>query len=493
MRKTRVLKFVDWSDGTLFLGNEDAIIYGVSIDSRNISKGDAFFAIKGENFDGHNFIYNAIKAGAATVVASDCEILTNEIKKYRKSQKNDAEIVQNPFINVILVDDTLHALQKIAKGYLKSLNIKVVAVTGSVGKTTVKDMIAGICESKYHTAKTIGNYNNEIGLPLTILSMEENTELAVLEMGMNHRGEIRKLADIARPNIAVITNIGVSHIENLGSREEICAEKMDVASFFDEDCVLVVNGEDDLLSKPQERITYRKILVGEQGKVKEADVVISHIKTEGEITSFRVSAAALQPLGGECSRSGGEQSETADVRLPRAGRHNALNAALALGCAKCLGISPVAAAAALGQAKYTGRRLEFKLSARGFTVIDDSYNASPDSMRAALTVLSDAPGVRRIAVLADMLEMGEESHRYHWKVGEFMKDLNIDLLLTYGQAAKYIAKACNENNGKVKISEYTDKSLLINELKSIIKEGDVVLVKGSNSMKMNEISDHILN
>ena len=476
MRRTSVEKFEEWSGGSLFLGDKDSYVADVCIDSRKVTKEAAFFAIKGENYDGHNFIFDAIKAGATTIVASDAVILEKELKKYRKSEENIEQIVQNPFINVILVKDTVIALQEIAKAYLKELNIKVVAVTGSVGKTSVKDMIAGVCASKYYTAKTQGNFNNEIGLPLTILWMDEKTELAVLEMGMSHRGEIRRLAEIAMPQIGVVTNVGVSHIENLGSREEICAEKMDIATFFDEDCVLVLNADNDMLAKVGAGTGYRQVRVSSEGK---ADVMISHIESGSEIITFDVYAKA--------------SDESVSVRLARAGRHNAMNAALALAVGKELGICLSDGAKALENAKYQARRLEFKQSASGITIIDDTYNASPDSMRAALTVLSELECAgRKIAVLADMLEMGEESHAYHRQIGEYAAKMNIDALYTYGEAASYIAKGVGSSDKSVQIVEMADKAELIEKLKKDICKNDVVLVKGSNSMGMNEVANALL-
>lgn len=488
MKQTSVKKFEEWSGGSIFLGDEDALILDVCIDSRNVTEKSAFFAIKGENRDGHNFIFSAIEAGATAIVASDVDILESELKKYRKSHKSQADIVQNPFINVILVNDTVRALQDIASEYLKELDIKVVAVTGSVGKTSVKDMVAAVCACKYKTAKTQGNFNNELGLPLTIFQLDEQIQLAVLEMGMSRRWEIRRLVEIAKPKIGVITNIGVSHIENLGSREAICEEKMDIASFFDNESILVLNGDDDMLAKSSAEVAYKKVFVGtDEAFVAEPDVMISHIKTEGEIITFDLYEKAGQ--------------ESVNVRLARAGRHNAVNAALALAVGKQLGICMADGASALQNAKYQARRLEFRQAACGFTVIDDTYNASPDSMRAALKVLQEIETEgNKIAVLADMLEMGKDSFEYHKKIGEYLAKLDVDVLFTYGEAASYIAKGTFEYNKNyrdfdkngIKIYSFDDKDALVSKLKEIVKPRDVILVKGSNSMGMNEVANTLL-
>ncbi len=478
MKKVSIYELAKWSDGSIFLGDENAFVSNVGIDSRNIEKNAVFFAIKGENYDGHDFIFDALTAGAEAVIASDFAVLEREIKKYRQSDKNASNIVQNSFINVILVEDTKKALGQIAQNYLRKLDIKIVAVTGSVGKTSVKDMIASVCSCKYYTAKTQGNFNNEIGLPLTILRMDEKTELAVLEMGMSHRGEIRELAEIAMPQIGVVTNVGVSHIENLGSREAICDEKLDIASFFSQDCVLVLNGDDELLRKKAEEKRCRKVFAttsGEQGA--KADVIISHIESGGEIITFDVES----------------ESESATVRLSRAGRHNALNAGLALAVGKELGICLKDGALALANTKYQARRLEFRHSKTGITIIDDTYNASPDSMKAALSVLSEKNGKRKIAVLADMLEMGTQSELYHSQIGEYAAKLGLAMLFTYGNAAKYIAAAASKNDKNMEVFEFQDKQEMILQLEKIALPEDVILVKGSNSMGMNEVSDAIAN
>lgn len=489
MKQTSVGEFEKWSEGSLFLGDSQALISDVCIDSRSVTENSAFFAIKGENHDGHNFIFAAIEAGATTIVASDAAILESQLKKYRKLQKSATQIVQNSFINVILVEDTIRALQDIASGYLKELGIEVVAVTGSVGKTSVKDMIASVCSDKYYTAKTQGNFNNEIGLPLTILWMDPKTELAVLEMGMSERGEIRRLVEIAKPKIGVITNVGVSHIENLGSREAICEEKMDIASFFGSENILVLNGDDDMLAKACDKVLYKKVFVAsDQAKVEKADISISNIETAGEAIIFDVgtqmNSESMPVVAG---------SESVHVRLARAGRHNAINAGLALAVGKQLGICLADGARALENAKYQARRLEFKASPRGFTVIDDTYNASPDSMKAALGVLDeiDSRG-KKIAVLADMLEMGENSNIYHKEIGEYLGALNIGVLLTYGEAARNIAQGALECASEMQIFEFADKEELILKLKDIVKKYDTVLVKGSNSMGMNDVVTAIL-
>lgn len=489
MKKTSIEKITEWSNGTLMLGNEESIIERVSIDSRDIDKNAAFFAIKGANVDGHNYIASALFAGATTIIGSDESIITEEIKKYRKSAQNEKQIVQKDFINVILVEDSLTALQDIAMGYLKEWGIKVIAVTGSVGKTGVKDMIASICACKYYTSKTQGNFNSESGVPLTILNLDEKTELAVLEIGMDQRGEIKRLAQIANPDMAVVTNIGVSHIENLGSREAICAEKLDIASYFNEKSLLILNADDDMLSKHTEKTIYEKIFIGTEATlVPDTQLKISNIKAIGGITEFDACAG----------------EERVHVRLPRPGKHNALNAGLALGVAKGLCISLPDAARALERAKYTGRRLEIKKAACGATIIDDSYNASPASMRAALAVLSEFPlGMgacgRRIAALADMLEMGKDSYEFHRELGDYLVDLNVDLLLTYGEAASYIAKGARNKLATLKrkknmqIFEFMDKNELIEFVKEKLRPEDVILSKGSNSMKMDELCSALQN
>ena len=418
----------------------------ISTDSRSLPEGCLFVALEGERFDGHDFIPAALRSGAAAAVA-------HERRDYGPG-------------TVLYVKNTQRALMEIAKAYRAKFSIRCVGVTGSVGKTTTKEMIADVLSCAYRTLKTEGNLNNEIGLPKTLFRLDRTTEAAVVEMGMQGLGEIAALADVARPDVGVITNIGVSHLERLGSRENILKAKLELADALPDGAPLLLCGDNDLLSRV---------------RIPRLDVRFYGI----ENPACGLRAKDLREGAGETSfLLCGEFGEL-PVTIPCAGRHNVLNALAAFSAGLALDIPPEKCAAALREYMPSGMRQKV-VHWRGITVVEDCYNASPDSMRAALETLAGHPCTgRRIAVLGGMLELGAISERAHREIGAFAAEKGIDLLLAYGGNACYYRQGASE--GGIPAELFDDKEELLARLREEIRPGDTVWVKGSRGMRMEEI------
>ena len=446
--------------GKLILGRPDAVIKSVSTDSRKVTNYDLFFPIIGENHDAHDFLPQVIAAGCMNIIVSNPEKLKN--------------IDGSEMINVILVDDTKKALQNLASYYMSTLNIKKIAVTGSVGKTSTRDMLYYICSEKYKTGKNINNFNNAIGVPLTILGFDENIEVAIVEMGMSNFGEINMLADMVRPDIGVITNIGVSHIESLGSREGILKAKTEITNYFSEKNVLVINQSCDLLQKENFHGKYKIKTVGID---KKNEYVVSNICDFGE---EGIKFVLIW------------NNKNYEIRLFVPGAHNAINAALAIAACKELDISVEEAIKGLQKLELTGKRLSVK-EANGMKVIDDTYNACPDSMKSAIKTLANTKGKRKIAILGDMFELGKDSNLFHSEVGDYAGENNIDILIAIGEEAKYIAEGGKKKLKENQVLYFKNKEEFFKNVNNIILSGDTILVKGSRGMAMEEIVDKIIN
>ncbi|MBE6035186.1 UDP-N-acetylmuramoyl-tripeptide--D-alanyl-D-alanine ligase [Aminipila sp.] len=459
MKKLMIKEVCNALKGELILGNENDYIERVCTDSRKAVRGDLFFPLIGENHDAHKFIPMAIDGGCSDFVVSDPkEIMEHPLKEQ---------------LHVILVEDTTKALQNLASYYLSTFNMKKIGITGSTGKTTTKDMLYYICSGKHKTARNVGNLNNHIGLPLTVLGFDEGTEIGILEMGMSEFGEINLLAEIVKPDIGIITNIGTSHIENLGSREGILKAKLEITNFFTEKNILVVNEINDMLTRENTQGVYKRLSVGNNGK---SDFIISDIIDRGEEgIAFTVE----------------HKLEAMRFELPIPGRHNAVNGTLAVAAAMELGISMEEAAKGLAKMELTDKRLNIK-GKDGVKIIDDTYNASPDSMKAGIDVLMAAKGMRKIAILADMLEMGKDSPKYHREVGEYAARQRVDILMAVGEQARYMAEAAEEILGKEKVRYYSDKEKLMSEIKTAVQLGDIILVKGSRGMAMDQVVKKIM-
>ena len=443
-------------------------VTSVVIDNREVTPGALFVAIRGERLDGHQFVNAAIAAGAAAVMVHE-------------------DVVAD--VPVIKVEDTEKALLTLARYYRETFDIPLVALTGSVGKTTTKEMIWCVLNAKYNAHKTQGNLNNSIGVPKVLLKMEEEHTAAVIEMGMNHKGEISVLTRTALPNMAVITNIGVSHIENLGSREGILAAKLEILEGLKEGSALILNNDNDMLSKLSESDFNHKYRIRTFGIHSDADVMATDIVYSDASTRF---AAVIKPskLDGLDGADGCESQECSFVVvLPTTGEHNVYDALAAISVGAELGIEPQKMADALAGYVPAGMREKIEV-VKGITLVEDCYNASPDSVRALSNTLriKGEGGHRKIAVIADMLELGAYSEEGHRNCGKYLADAGVDLLLTYGQLAKFVADEAKKN-GVLRVFEFDSKEELAKHLIPLLKEGDVVAFKGSRGMMLEEVID----
>ena len=450
----KVKEILNVTKGKMLCGNEELEVENFSKDTRTIQKGDIYIGIKGEKFDGSNFWNQALDVGATAVLISNIQISKEEKEKYK-----DKTIIQ--------VEDTLEALYEIAK-YKRSLyNIPVIAVTGSVGKTSTKDIIASVVSQKYKTLKTEGNNNNNIGLPLTILKLKDH-EALVVEMGMNHFGEISLLTNIAKPTLAVITNIGTSHIGNLGSRENILKAKLEILEGMKIPRV-IINNDNDLLHKWYEE-NKEKIEIHTYGINNSSDIIAEKIELGEEKSKFVAKTS----------------SEKINIDVPVGGEHFVYNALCGFMVGKILGLSSKEIQNGISKFELTKKRMDIRVLKNGATLINDSYNASYESMKASLKYLSSRTDFRKIAVLGDMLELGDFSKELHEKVGEEVANDNIDVLICRGEFAKNIISKANENK-KTQCILLQNNEEILSKLQEILKEGDVVLIKASNGMKFYEI------
>lgn len=442
--------------GKLIIGNEKEICENFSRDSREISKGDIYLGIKGEKINGSIFFEEAFLKGAKGAILQDIEINEEQKQKY-----------EDKFI--ILVEDTIKAMQEIAK-YKRSLyNILAIAITGSVGKTSTKDMVASVVSEKYNTLKTQGNYNNHIGVPLTIFRLK-NEEAMIVEMGMNHFGEISTLTNIAKPSIAVITNVGTAHIGNLGSRENILKAKLEILEGLSEDGHIVINNDNDLLHKwyLENKDKYNIITYGIEN---ESDYMAEQIVSREDGSSFIL------------------KNSNKKIDVPVGGNHFVQNSLCAIAVGSILNIPIDKIAEGIKNFELTKKRMDITTINKNITIINDCYNANYDSMKAAIEYLGNIKNRRKIAVLGDMLELGEYSKQLHEKVGEEILKNDIDILITVGKEAKYIAEVAKQKMKDVIECETNEKAAdTINKIK---KENDSILFKASNGMKFGEIIEKI--
>ncbi|MEA4816025.1 MAG: UDP-N-acetylmuramoyl-tripeptide--D-alanyl-D-alanine ligase [Lachnospiraceae bacterium] len=429
---------------------EPGFITGVSTDSRKIKEGDLFIPLIGEKFDGHEYVGSALLNGAA----------------FALSQR------KLPFDRgVIFVEDTKKALLDLAMYYRSLFNVKAVGITGSVGKTTTKEMVASVLSKKYNVLKNEGNFNNEIGLPLTVFNLGKEHDVVVLEMGMNHYNEIHNLAYVARPDIGVITNIGVSHIENLGSREGILKAKSEMTDFMDEGSSLVLNSDDDILTAGSFKPGIKKYWYG--------------ISNKSGIYAKDIKPCGLSGISAVVCFSDGSEKE---VLIPVPGRHMVYNALAAAKTGELLGLSPDEIIEGISGFKSQKMRMDIIHAQNGINIINDSYNANPVSMKAALDVLSEVSGLR-IAVMGDMFELGEESRTMHYDTGKYAAECGIDIIVAIGAFAEMIYKGAVENGGKAYYFRTIEDFL--RESKDIVKPQMTVLVKASRAMGFEEIANRL--
>ncbi|MBZ4654713.1 MAG: UDP-N-acetylmuramoylalanyl-D-glutamyl-2,6-diaminopimelate/D-alanyl-D-alanyl ligase [Peptococcaceae bacterium] len=443
-------------------GNQSVEPGGASIDTRKLKQGELFFALKGEKVDGHNFLAQAREQGAAGAVVN-----------YRPRDFNDPEFP------LIQVENTVKALQQLAVHVRKAFDGPVVGVTGSTGKTTTKDMVASVLAQKGEVLKTAGNYNNELGLPLTILSLEPSHWAMVIEMGMRGLGEIDFLCCISEPTHGIITNIGHTHQELLGTQEKIAQAKAELISHIPAQGGMMLNIDDKEILKPW------------------LTNVRSPLLWYGLDPACHIWGDSMENLGKDGIKFTihTQEGPGVDVTLPVPGKHNVLNSLAAAGIARQLGLSWQEIKEGLENTRLSHMRLEFiNIPEKGIQVINDAYNANPSSMAAALEVLKSAAGNgRAIAVLGDMYELGDYAEEGHLRVGHRANELDVAYLITVGSLGSMIARGAQEagmNPGKIRTCQNNAEAL--SYLRDILKAGDVVLIKGSRAVRMEEIVAGIL-
>jgi UDP-N-acetylmuramoyl-tripeptide--D-alanyl-D-alanine ligase len=449
MNPLGVSQIAQFAGASLSSGDGTAVINKVSTDSRTIKPGELFVALRGENFEGHDFIEASAKAGATGALVD----------------LNWAGNVPNNFA-LLRASDTLQAYQTLAAGYRRSLALKVLAITGSNGKTSTKDFAASVLARRFRVTKTEGNFNNHVGLPRTILEASSGDEVAVWEIGMNHPGEIAALAKIASPDAAIITNIGVAHIEFMGSREAIAAEKGALAEAIEPQGTVILNADDPFSEGIAARTRAKVVLTGTTGGAVRA----IEIRQSSKGSEFTIV----------------EDAHRCRAQLPVAGLHMVQNALLAVAAGRAFSLSIEECAAGLSAAPLTKARLQIK-EIGGVQFLDDSYNANPDSMKAALRTLVelDTEG-KRIAVLGEMRELGSESERGHREIGETAAMLGVDQLITIGDAAELIAEGAR-TAGLDKVSSARSTSEAAKLLGEIAEPGDLVLIKGSRAARTEQV------
>ena len=432
-------------------GNMDTEVSAIIHDSRKVSDNCVFLCIKGERTDGHNYAQQVLDNGALAVI---CE---------RKLP------LTGPYV---LVDSVLEAAQKIAAFYRKTTGVKVVGITGSVGKTSTKEFVAAVLAKRYRVHKTKGNLNNHWGVPFTLFGIDDRTEVAVVEMGISDHGEMNELARMARPDIAVITNIGESHLEHFGTREGILQAKSEIFNYMDQNGKIVLNGDDDKLSTI---VSARGIRPSFFGMGNGCQVSAQKVVDKGLAgTEFDM---IMRDGGGKMS---------VHIELPVPGIQNIYNALAAADVGLMMGISPMQIKAALAGLKNADGRGNI-IKTKSFMILDDCYNASPKSMESSIDLLQKMPG-RKVAILGDMLELGELSDKLHFRVGKYAAKAGTDVIVCVGTRSEktYMAARMSTDN---QVELFHDNEECIDALPAVLEPGDSILVKASNSMHFYEIVD----
>ncbi len=461
MKNLKIEEIIKVTEGELIQGDKEYECINFSKDTRSIQKEDCYIGIKGASFDGSKFWKQALDQGASTVIVENVEITEEDKKQYPKK-------------NIIKVENTLEALYKIANYKRNKYNIPVIGITGSVGKTSTKDMVANVVSQKYKTLKTLGNNNNNIGLPFTILRLKDE-EAMVLEMGMDHLREISLLSTIARPNICVITNIGTSHIGILRSQENILKAKLEILEGADNPTI-IINNDDKFLNKWYKQNKNDKNIIT-YGIENQSDIMAKDIKLTIENSEYT------------CVLN----DEKINMYVPVGGEHFVLNSLCATAIGKVLEISNEKIEKGIKSFELTKQRMDITELETGIKVINDAYNANCESMKASLKILGSSKENRKIAVLGDMLNLGEYSKDLHRKVGEAVVKNKIDILICQGEETKYIVEeAERQGMSKEKIYKLEDREQVIEKLNKIVKPEDVILIKASNSMKFYEIAEKFI-
>lgn len=453
MFELSVKDIVNITSGKLLCGDENTIVRGICTNSKEIEEGNLFVPIIGEKVDAHLFIESALEIGAATLT----------------SMHSGVVIADKPYIQV---SDTIKAMQDIG-AYIRSMYHKpVVAVTGSVGKTTTRDMIATALSQCAKVYKTKKNYNSQVGVPITLSYLEEDSDMSVFELGMSDFGQMGILSDMVKPDICVITVIGVAHIEYLKTRENILQEKLSITKSMNKDGILFLNGDDDMLASLKTETGDKVVYYGTKDW---CDYRAENIRMEDNKYVYDYVCG----------------NKRVKVVLNALGTHNVVNSLAGMAIADYMNMDLDKVAA--GFDDFSGMRQKVIDISGKYTIIDDTYNASPDSMKASINVLSemDCTG-KRIAVLGDMFELGDNSEKYHYEVGTYLADKNIDELVVIGELSQNILQGVKDAGSSIKCNTLKDNGEASLFLLSVMTPGDVVLIKGSNGMKMDQIVSNIL-
>jgi UDP-N-acetylmuramoyl-tripeptide--D-alanyl-D-alanine ligase len=442
--------------GGTYHGSEEDLhreVKNITTDSRQAEEGSLFVAIQGERVDGHDFADSVYEKGALCVLSE--RELPNAKGAY------------------IQTASTLEAVKEIAEFYRRQLNLKVVGITGSVGKTSTKEMIASVLGEKFRVLKTLGNFNNELGLPLTIFRLREEDEIAVLEMGISDFGEMHRLSKVARPDFCVMTNIGQCHLEFLHDRDGVLRAKSEIFDFMAEDGQVILNGDDDKLRTIREVKGKEPIFFGIESK---APIYADEIQPKG----LRGIACRIHTPKGDFS-----------VQIPIPGYHMVLNALAGTSVGLTLGMEPEEIKKGIEKLQSLKGRFHM-IEHKGMLIIDDCYNASPAAMKGSLDILKDADG-RKVAILGDMFELGEEEIELHKSIGRHAAGNQIDLLICVGERSRYMAEAAFEEEGCGEILQIPTLEALLETLPSLIESGDNILVKASHGMHFEKVVDCLTN
>lgn len=453
MFELSVKEIVDITSGKLLCGDENTIVRGICTNSKEIEEGNLFVPIIGEKVDAHLFIESALEIGAATLTSRHYGVV----------------IADKPYIQV---HDTIKAMQDIGAYIRSKYNKPVVAVTGSVGKTTTRDMIATALSQCANVYKTKKNYNSQVGVPITLSYLDESSDMSVFELGMSDFGQMGILSDMVKPDICVITVIGVAHIEYLKTRENILQEKLAITKSMNENGVLFLNGDDDMLASLKSETGDKVVYYGTKDW---CDYRAENIHMEDNKYVYDYV----------------HDGKRVKVVLNALGTHNVVNSLAGMAIADYMGMDLAKVAA--GFDDFSGMRQKVIDISGKYTIIDDTYNASPDSMKASINVLAEMECTgKRIAVLGDMFELGDNSEKYHYEVGTYLATKNIDELVVIGELSQNILQGVQDAGSSIKCNSLKDNGEASLFLLSVMTPGDVVLIKGSNGMKMDQIVSNIL-
>lgn len=447
MEKININDIKTYTKGNIIKNNNQNPITKVSIDSREINEETLFVPIIGAKFDGHTFMESAYEKGCRNFIED----------KNHDFQKED--------INIVKVDDTTKAFGQIAKGYKEKFNIPIIAVTGSVGKTSTKDIITSVLKTKYNVTKTQGNHNNEIGLPKTLLTITKKTELAVIEMGMDKKGEIDYLTNLVNPNIGIITNIGMSHIMNFENQEGIFNAKMEIINGFKDNGLLIVNGDDKYLKTLKKQKHNYELLT--YGFNKENDIYCKKYTINETTSNFT------------CIY----QEKEYNFTISSIAKHNIGNALIAIILGLKYKLTPEQIQKGLLEIELSQNRLDI-IKTDKYTIINDTYNSSYDSVMSALEVLNNFK-TRKVAILGDILELGKYSTQIHKKIG---KNINCDVLIAIGNEAKWIYEEANKN---IESYYFLTKEEFYDKMNAVLKDKDTILVKASRGMELDKVVEQI--